>query len=195
MAATESQMPSLGTPAHAFDLPIANPQVDERPGDMRSLDDYADAEVLVVAFLCNHCPYVHHVEPALIDLARTYASRGVQVVGICANNAETHPQDAFKPMAERARQKEYPFPYLRDASQETARAYGAACTPDFFVYDAGRTLVYRGRFDETRPNQGEPTGADLRRALDAVLAGEDVPGEQFPSVGCGIKWKPGMAPA
>ncbi len=187
--AAESTMTELGQAAPAFDLPIANPAVDDRAGETRSLDDYAGAEALVVVFTCNHCPYVQHIEPALIEVAADYAPRGVQVVGICSNDEATHPEDGFGPMAERARAKGYTFPYLRDASQEVARAYGAACTPDFFVYDADRALAYRGRFDETRPNRGAPTGRDLRRALDSLLESGTAGQEQIPSIGCGIKWK------
>lgn len=195
MAVTESRMTRLGSEAPAFDLPIANPSVDGETGDTRSLDDYEDADVLVVVFMCNHCPYVKHIEEALIETAREYRTRGVQFVGICSNNAETHPEDSFEKMAERTEAKGYSFPYLRDESQEVARAYGATCTPDFFVYDEDRRLVYRGRFDETRPNQGEPTGTDLRKALDELLESGEVHIEQKPSMGCNIKWKPENAPA
>lgn len=195
MAVTESRMTRLGSEAPAFDLPIVNPSVDGKAGDRRSLDDYKDVDVLVVVFMCNHCPYVKHIEGALIETAREYRTRGVQFVGICSNNAETHPEDSFEKMAERAEAKGYSFPYLRDESQEVARAYGATCTPDFFVYDEDRRLVYRGRFDETRPNQGEPTGQDLRKALDELLESGEVHIEQKPSMGCNIKWKPENAPA
>lgn len=178
----------LGTTAPSFDLPVANPGVDARGGATRSLDDYAEAEVLVVAFLCNHCPYVHAVEDRLIALASAYHSRGVQVVGICSNDAEQYPDDSFEAMAERAEAKGYPFPYLHDESQAIARASDAVCTPDFFVYDAERNLVYRGRLDDGRP--GRPaTTTDLRDALDALLKTGTVTGEQLPSMGCSIKWK------
>lgn len=188
-------MTELGTSAPDFDLPAANPDVDDRgTAGNRRLADYQEADVFVVAFICNHCPYVQHIEDELLQLARDYASRGVQFVGICSNNTETHPADSFERMAERAQAKEYPFPYLRDDSQEVARAYGAACTPDFFVYDEERRLVYRGRMDESRPNQKPATGADLRRVLDELLEQGKVTGAQHPSIGCNIKWKPGMAP-
>lgn len=187
MSKTYSEMLPLGSAAPAFDLPIANPHVDDRGGAARSLADYADAEALVVVFMCNHCPYVHAVEDRLIALARDYAPRGVQVVGICSNDAERYPQDDFDVMAERAREKGYPFPYLRDDSQEVARSYGAVCTPDFFVYDTDRTLVYRGRLDDGRPGR-EPTQHDLRRALDELLEIGEITVEQVPSMGCNIKW-------
>ena len=191
MALTKSQMTDLGRPAPAFDLPASNPTVDDFGGDTRALRDYDDAEVLVVVFTCNHCPYAQHVEEALVKAAHDYEERGVQFVAICSNDAESHPEDGFDHMAERARQRGFPFPYLRDASQEVARAYEAVCTPDFFVYDAGRTLAYRGRFDETRPGQGAATGRDLRRALDELLDEGRVAMEQPPSMGCNIKWKEG----
>mgnify|MGYP001944455976 CR=1 FL=1 len=195
MAVTESQMTELGSQAPPFELPIANPEVDGKEGATRSLGDYDDAEALVVVFMCNHCPYVKHIEDALVQAARDYQPRGVQFVGICSNDPERYPDDSFERMAERAREKNYSFPYLHDESQEVARAYGAVCTPDFFVYDADRTLVYRGRFDETRPNRGTPTGRDLRRALDELLDEGTVHVEQKPSMGCNIKWKPGKEPA
>ena len=195
MSLTESQMAHLGTDAPAFDLPAANPDADARPGDTRSLSDFADADVLVVVFTCNHCPYAQHVEPALIELAEEYQPHGVAFAAISANDPETHPEDSFSEMAARAEAKGYPFPYLYDETQEVARAYGAACTPDFFVYGPDRTLAYRGRFDGTRPNKGTPTGEDLRAALDDLLEHGEVRTQQHPSIGCNIKWKPGMAPA
>jgi peroxiredoxin len=181
-------MPPLGAAAPPFDLPVANPGVDGRSGDARSLADYDGAAALVVVFLCNHCPYVHAVEDRLIALAEEYASRGVQVVGVCSNDAERYPEDSFGRMAERAEAKGYPFPYLHDDSQGVARAYGAVCTPDFFVYDADRVLAYRGRLDDGRPGQ-PATRHDLRRALDELLETGAVTGEQRPSMGCGIKWR------
>ena len=194
MAVTESTMMDLGREAPSFTLPAANPDVDDRGEDRRSLDDYADAEVLVVVFMCNHCPYVKHVEGELLAIAREYEDRGVQFVGICSNDPDRYPDDAFDRLAERAQQKDYPFPYLQDESQEIAQAYKAACTPDFFVFDANRRLVYRGRFDDTRPNSGEAHGADLRQALDEVVSTGEVTMDQKPSMGCNIKWKPGNEP-
>lgn len=195
MAVTESTMMELGHTAPAFTLPAANPGVDDRGEDERSLSDYDDAEVLVVVFMCNHCPYVKHLEDELLATAREYQDRGVQFIGICANDPEEYPDDSFEAMAERADEKDYPFPYLQDESQAVAKEYKAACTPDFYVFDADRTLVYRGRFDETRPDHGEPHGEDLRQALDEVLEAGTVTMEQKPSMGCNIKWKPGEAPA
>jgi len=195
MAVTESTMMELGHPAPDFSLPAANPEVDDRGDDRRSLTDYDDAEVLVVVFMCNHCPYVKHIEDALLEGAREYQPRGVQFVGICSNDAERYPDDSFDSLAERAQEKDYPFPYLQDESQEVAQAYEAACTPDIYVFDADRTLAYRGRFDETRPDDGEPHGGDLRQALDELLEAGEVTMEQHPSMGCNIKWKPDQKPA
>ena len=189
MALTYSQMNVLGAQAPAFDLPPANPQVDDLERPTRSLDDYADAHTLVVVFTCNHCPYAIHVEDALLEVARDYQARGVAFVGISANDAEQYPVDSFENMTRRAAQKNYPFPYLYDETQAIARAYDAACTPDIFVYDQARRLVYRGRFDETRPRQGTPTGRDLRQALDELQSTGAVTMEQYPSVGCNIKWR------
>lgn len=193
MSRTASQMSELGTAAPPFDLPAANPAADGRSGDTRSLGDFSDAEALVVVFTCNHCPYAQHVEPALVEMAKVYRERGVAFAAICANDAETHPQDSFEKMAARAEAQGFPFPYLRDESQEVARSYGATCTPDFFVYGPDRTLAYRGRFDATRPNGAPATGADLREALDQLLAEGRVQMEQQPSVGCNIKWMAGKA--
>lgn len=189
MAVTYSLMDELGTQAPAFELAAANPDVDDVAGTTRSLDDYAAAQALVVVFTCNHCPYAKHVEDALVQTASEYAERGVAFVAICSNDASKYPADSFEAMAERAAEKEFPFPYLHDASQDVARAYGAVCTPDFFVFGAERHLAYRGRMDETRPH-GEPaTAADLRRALDELLAQGEVTMAQHPSMGCNIKWK------
>lgn len=188
MAATSTMMP-LGTPAPAFSL--ADPH-----GTVTSLQDLAGAPALLVMFLCNHCPYVRHVREGLAALTTEYRDRGVAVVGINANDYDAYPDDAPARMVEEAEEAGYPFPYLVDETQEVAKAYGAACTPDFFVFDADQRLAYRGQMDGSRPRSGEPvTGADLRAALDALLAGEPVPDEQHPSMGCSIKWRPGNAPA
>ena len=195
MAVTESKMLELGTSAPAFTLPAANPQVDERGGDTRSLSDYDDAEAVVIVFMCNHCPYVKHIEEALVDVATEYQARGVQFIGICSNDAERYPDDSFGKMAERAEEKGYPFPYLQDETQEVAREYKAACTPDLYVFDDERSLVYRGRFDETRPQGETAHGNDLRQALDELLDKGDITMEQKPSMGCNIKWKPEADPA
>ena len=146
--------------------------------------------------MCNHCPYVKHISAGLADFARDYASRGLQTVAINSNDPDRYPQDGPEPTAREVQRAGYIFPYLFDATQEVAHAYGAACTPDFFLYDAERRLVYRGQFDASRPGIGQPvTGADLRAAADALLAGQPVAADQTPSVGCNIKWKPGNEPA
>jgi peroxiredoxin len=181
-------MLSLGTQAPDFSLPNVD-------GRTVSLGDFQDAPALLVVFLCNHCPYVKHVAPELARLAREYQARGVAVVGINSNDADAYPDDAPQRMVEEARQRGYTFPYLYDATQAVARAYHAACTPDFFVFDRRRRLAYRGQLDSSRPKSDVPvTGSDLRAALDAVLAGQPVPDPQRPSLGCNIKWKPGCEP-
>ena len=189
MALTESTMLPLGTPAPDFRLP-------DPDGREVALADLSAAPALLVAFLCNHCPFVKHVREAFAALATEYQARGVAVVGISSNDFEAYPDDSPERMKAEARQAGYTFPYLVDASQEVAKAYKAACTPDFFVFDAQRELAYRGQMDSSRPGNGRPNdGADLRAALDAVLEGRAVPEPQRPSAGCNIKWKPGNAPA
>lgn len=196
MALTPSEMTALGTQAPAFDIPTANPWIDDNTKPTRSLDDYVDAKALVVIFMCNHCPYVIHVQDALVALANDYATQGVQLIGISSNDVKAYPSDSFEQMAVRAKELNYPFPYLYDESQDVAHAYRAMCTPDIFVYDAERTLAYRGRLDETRPRTGATAhGSDLRTALDTLLATGKGPEQQYPSIGCNIKWKPGNAPA
>ncbi|QBI22142.1 thioredoxin family protein [Egibacter rhizosphaerae] len=161
-----------------------------------SLDDFADAPAMLVMFICNHCPFVKHVQHELARLAEEYQQRGVGVVGINANDPETHPSDSPEEMRAEASRVGYTFPYLFDERQDIAKAYGAVCTPDFFLFDGDRRLVYRGQTDASRPGNDVPvTGEDLRVALDRVLAGEPPPAEQHPSVGCSIKWKPGNEPA
>lgn len=183
----------LGTPAPDFHLPAANPSVDDRgDGLTRRLADYADARALVVVFTCNHCPYVHAVEDRLIALARETAARGVAFVAISANDADAYPADSFEAMAARAAEKGYPFPYLYDETQAVARAYDAACTPDFYLFDDVRRLVYRGRLDDGRPGR-PPTTTDLADAIAATLDGRKPAATQHPSMGCSIKWK--RAPA
>ncbi len=189
MAQTPSTMPRLGEKAPDFSLP------DPATGNMVSRDDFADAPALLVVFLSNHCPYVKLIAPGLADFEREYRAKGVAVVGICANDADTYPDDAPAKIAEEVLRRGYGFPYLVDETQEVAKAYRAACTPDFFLYDAERSLAYRGQFDASRPGSGEPvTGADLRAACDAMLAGEAPAADQTPSVGCNIKWKPDNNP-
>lgn len=181
-------MLALGTPAPDFCLVNVD-------GRMVGRDDFRGAPALLVIFMCNHCPYVKHVADALAALGREYQARGVAVVGISSNNVASHPADSPEQMVAEAEQRGYSFPYLYDETQEVAKAYRAACTPDFYVFDREQRLVYRGQMDGSRPESGVPvTGADLRAALDAVLAGRPVAAEQRPSMGCNIKWKPGQAP-
>ncbi len=188
MSATASTMLPLSTKAADFRLP-------DTRGKMVSLSDFDDAEVLVVVFMCNHCPFVKHVIDDFVDLAKEYQKRGAAFVAISSNDADTYPDDRPELMAKLAKQKGFTFPYLYDETQEVAKAYHAACTPDFYVFDKDRELVYRGQMDDSRPGNGVPvTGEDLRAALDAVLEGEPAPGEQKPSMGCNIKWKSGSAP-
>lgn len=182
MAATESTMLPLGTPAPDFRLPDFN-------GKHIALSDLRAADGLVVAFICNHCPFVKHIRTELARFARDYQPRGIAVVAINSNDIGTYPQDGPAGMAEEARSAGYSFPYLLDETQQVAKAYHAACTPDLFLFDADRKLVYRGQFDSSRPGRGAPTGADLRAACDALLAGGPVAADQKPSIGCNIKWK------
>jgi peroxiredoxin len=183
-------MIELGTRAPEFALP------DVVTGRMVALAQFATAPALLVAFICNHCPYVRHLRAGLVAFAREYQPRGLAIVAISANDASTYPDDAPQAMAREAAGAGFSFPYLYDEAQTTARAYEAICTPDFFLFDRDRRLVYRGRFDASRPGSDVPvTGADLRAAVDAVLAGTAVAGEQQPSMGCSIKWKPGNVPA
>jgi peroxiredoxin len=188
MVATASVMLPLGTTAPEFSL-------SDTEGRLVSLSDFEDAPALLVVFMCNHCPYVKHVADALAALAREYQERGVAVVGINANDADNYPDDAPSKMTEEANRRGYTFPYLYDETQEVAKAYRAACTPDFYVFDGERRLVYRGQMDSSRPGRNTPvTGEDLRAALDAVLDGRAVPEHQTPSLGCNIKWKHGNEP-
>ena len=181
-------MPELGLPAHDFSLP-------DPAGRIYSLDDFRDARALLIVFMCNHCPFVIHLREALSAFATEYQVKGLAVVGINANDITSHPGDSPAMMAEEIKTAAYTFPYLFDATQETARRYQAACTPDFFLYDGDRKLVYRGQFDGSRPGNGVPvTGADIRSAADAVLSGAAVSQQQLPSVGCNIKWQPGNEP-
>jgi len=181
-------MLELGTKAPDFRLP-------DTKGNEVSLSDFADSKALLVVFMCNHCPFVKHVREGLVKLAKDYAEKGVGVVGISANDVANYPQDSPDKMAQEAEKYGYPFPYLFDETQEVAKAYRAACTPDFFVFDRDRKLVYRGQMDPSRPDNGVPvTGKDIRAAIDAVLEGKPVSEDQIPSVGCNIKWKPGNEP-
>ncbi len=188
MALTPSTMLPLGTNAPDFHLP-------DTTSKTVSLADFKSAPALLVMFICNHCPYVKHIRAGLAQLGRDYQARGVAIIAISANDAANYPEDAPAKMREEARAAGYTFPYLHDATQAVAKAYRAACTPDFFLFDHARRLVYRGQFDGSRPGNGVPvTGQDLRAALDAVLAGKPVPAGQKPSIGCNIKWKAGNEP-
>jgi peroxiredoxin len=183
MAETFSTMLPLGTKVPSFRLP-------DPYGKWVSSDDFKEARASLIAFICNHCPYVKHIRFQFASLAKEYQNRGVDVVAINSNDVENYPDDSPEKMAEEIKQVGYTFPYLYDESQQVAKAFRAACTPDFFLFDRNRSLVYRGQFDDSRPGNGLPvTGADLRAALDALLAGHSVPPNQKPSVGCNIKWK------
>jgi peroxiredoxin len=182
--AEQSKMVALGSKAPDFTLP------DTVSGRSVKLEDFADAPALLVAFLCNHCPYVKHLLDGFVSFAREYAPRGLAVVAISANDAQAYPDDAPPEMAKLARSKHFPFPYLHDESQSVATAYDAACTPDFFLFDGNRRLAYRGQFDSSRPRgTAAVTGADLRAAADAVLQGRAPSTDQTASVGCSIKWR------
>lgn len=189
MAETPStRMLPLGTKAPDFRLP-------DPGGRTWSLDDFEDSPALVVAFLSNHCPFVKHVREGFAELVREYQAKGVAVVGIMSNDYENYPDDRPEKMAQEVKNIGYTFPYLIDETQEVAKTYKAACTPDFYVFDNERRLTYAGRMDASRPGNGVPvTGEDLRGALDAVLEGRPVAGHQMPSVGCNIKWKRGNEP-
>ncbi|HMO41183.1 MAG TPA: thioredoxin family protein [Saprospiraceae bacterium] len=187
MAFTESTMLPLGTVAPDFTLP------DTVSGKIFTLKELASDRATVIMFLCNHCPYVIHVNPEIIRIAKEYSAKGVHFIGISSNDVENYPQDGPDEMKKHAAAVGYTFPYLYDETQDVARTYDAACTPDFYVFDAEMRLAYRGRLDGARPKNDLPlTGSDLRAALDAVLAGEPVSERQYPSGGCNIKWKPGI---
>lgn len=184
MAFTESNMLELGTQAPDFTLP------DTISGKTIRFSDVQSDQATVVMFLCNHCPYVIHVNPEIVRLTKDYQPKGVSFVGISSNDVERYPQDGPENMKALAAEVGYTFPYLYDETQEIARKYDAACTPDFYLFDGKGKLVYRGRLDESRPKNDKPlTGVDLRIAIDAVLEGKPVSDKQYPSGGCGIKWK------
>jgi thiol-disulfide isomerase/thioredoxin len=187
MVKTASTMRQLGTPAAAFQLRNVD-------GRIMGLEEFHNKPLLVI-FMCNHCPFVKHVADGLTQLASDYLPKGVAIVGINSNDAATHPQDSPEQMVHEAELRGYPFPYLFDETQEVAQAYGAACTPDFFLFDKGHKLVYRGQLDASRPGNNIPvTGSDLRAALDNLLAGKPPSEKQIPSIGCNIKWKAGNEP-
>ena len=189
MAMTPSNMLPLGTRAPTFKLP------DTVSGKELALESLKGEKGTVVMFICNHCPYVKHVRGELAALARDYAPRGVAVVAIMPNDVAQYPEDGPEAMRREKEEAGYDFPYLYDETQEVAKAYRAACTPDFFLFGPELRLVYRGQLDDSRPTNGVPvTGRELRAALDAVLDGRPVPPEQTPGIGCGIKWMPGHEP-
>lgn len=197
MALTQSTMIDLGSPAPDFLLPSTE-------GGNISLKDFTNDRALVVLFICNHCPYVIHIAPALSALAKEYMSKGIGFVAINSNDVRAYPADSFDLMKVEKAKQDYPFHYLLDEDQSVAKAYNAACTPDIYVFDQNRKLVYRGQFDESRPERissgnynsdtSPATGADLRRTLDLILENKDVPQTQYPSMGCNIKWRPGNEP-
>lgn len=182
MANTESTMVPLGTPAQDFSLPGTD-------GKTYSLMNFGDKRILVIIFMCNHCPYVKAVLRRLINLQTEYAERGVQLVGISVNDAVKHPEDSLEKMKELAEKKKLPFPYLYDESQASAKAYDAVCTPDIFVYGVERTLKYRGRVDDNWQHPDQITRHDLKDAIEALLTDQDVNDDQVSSMGCSIKWK------
>lgn len=188
MVRTASTMLPLGTQAPDFTLP-------DYDGKSVSLSECHGEKGLLVIFMCNHCPYVKHVAPELARLAKDYAAKGVATVGISSNDAEAYPDDSPEKMKEEAKLQGYDFPYLYDADQSVASDYRAACTPDFYLFDADLKLAYRGQLDGTRPKQDKaPNGSDLRAAMDALLSGGAIPEPQKPSIGCNIKWKTGAEP-
>ncbi len=184
MAKTLSSMIPLGTKAPPFTL------LDVRTNLQVSLEDVHSSIATVVMFICNHCPYVKHIQPELVDVVRHYQTKGISFVAICANDAETYPDDSPENMRIEAERHHYTFPYLHDEMQTIAKAYHATCTPDFFIFDKNLSCVYRGRFDDATPGNSQPvTGKDLCQALDNLLIGKSVNQEQHASMGCNIKWR------
>lgn len=189
MSLTPSTMLELGSPAPAFGLP------EVETGEEIGLESFADDKALLVMFICRHCPYVKHVQRELARIGEDYLDEGLGIVAISANDAEKYPDDRPESLCEMKAELGFDFPFCFDASQSTAKAYSAACTPDFFLFDAERKLAYRGRLDASRPGNQEPVdGKDLRLAIEKVLADEEVPSDQHPSIGCNIKWKQGNEP-
>jgi peroxiredoxin len=185
-------MEELGSPAPGFSLPNVNLTAGGQTVSMTAMNKQP---ALLVAFISNHCPYVIHIRDSFVSFVSEYQKKGLAVIAICANDVRTHPDDSPEEMGKEAAKFGYTFPYLYDESQSVAKEYRAACTPDFFLYNHERTLVYRGQFDGSRPANGKPvTGEDLRRATDALLEGAPMPAEQHPSMGCNIKWKSGEEP-
>ncbi|WP_438865357.1 thioredoxin family protein [Neptunicella sp.] len=198
MSMTPSTMLQLGTPAPDFRLPSTQ-------GQQVSLNDFKQAKGLVVAFICNHCPYVIHIAPRLAELAKEYQQKGIAFVAINSNDTEAYPADNMHNMVLEKQNREYSFPYLLDETQQVAQAYSAACTPDLYLFDRDQKLVYRGQFDSSRPHRissgnydsskNQATGEDLQRALDQLLANQPISVQQLPSMGCNIKWKAGNEPS
>jgi peroxiredoxin len=189
MARVASTMLALGTSAPEFQLP------DVVSGETISLANFADKTALLVMFICRHCPFVKHVQDELAAIGKDYQNKSLGIVAISANDVENYPDDAPDQLQQMAKELGFTFPVCYDESQTVAKAYTAACTPDFFLFDADRKLAYRGQLDDSRPGNDKPvTGQDLRAAIDALLAGQSVSADQKPSIGCNIKWKPGNAP-
>lgn len=188
MVKTASTMLELGTSAPDFSLTNID-------GQTVSLADFSDSKALLIIFMCNHCPFVKHVADELAAIGKDYQPKGLGMVGISSNDIEKYPDDNMEAMQAEAAARGYTFPYLLDESQEVAKNYRAACTPDFYLFDADHKLVYRGQLDDSRPNSDIPvTGSDLRAAIETILAGDPIAEEQVPSIGCNIKWKPGNEP-
>lgn len=184
MALTPSNMVPLGTTAPDFTLP------DAVSGNDMNLEQLKSDKATVIMFICNHCPYVKHVQKGLVELANDYISKGVSFIAINSNDVDNYPDDSPENMKKDAERFGYPFPYLFDESQQIAKAYDASCTPDFYIFDAELKLVYRGQMDDSRPGNGRPvTGKDIRKALDQILEGQSLSPDQIPSIGCNIKWK------
>ncbi|HSG32595.1 MAG TPA: thioredoxin family protein [Thermodesulfobacteriota bacterium] len=184
MALTPSNMIPLGTTAPDFTLP------DAVSGNDMNLEQLKSDKATVIMFICNHCPYVKHVQKGLVELANDYISKGVSFIAINSNDVDNYPDDSPENMKKDAERFGYPFPYLFDESQQIAKAYDASCTPDFYIFDAELKLVYRGQMDDSRPGNGRPvTGKDIRKALDQILEGQSLSPDQIPSIGCNIKWK------
>jgi len=184
MALTPSNMLPLNTVAPKFELP------DTVSDSTKALHELRGEKATVIMFICNHCPYVKHLNKGIADLAKAYINKGVGFVGISSNNVATHPDDSPEKMKVNAAEQDFTFPYLYDETQEIAKAYDAACTPDFYVFDKDLKLAYRGQFDDSRPGNEKPvTGNDIKAAIDALLNDEPVPEKQIPSIGCNIKWK------
>jgi peroxiredoxin len=189
MSLTPSTMLALGTPAPPFNLP------DVVSGKNVALSDSDSKKGLLIMFICQHCPYIQHIKSELAKLGRDYASKGIAIVAISANDADNYPDDSPAALKKFAQTEKFSFPFLYDESQEVAKAYTAACTPDLFLFEKNRKLVYRGQLDDSRPGNGKPvTGKDLRTAMDALLSDKPISGEQRPATGCNIKWKKGNEP-